>query len=54
MGKVVDYYFSTKSPWSYLGHQRFIDIAEARDAAINVKPVDLGRVFSVSGGIPLK
>jgi 2-hydroxychromene-2-carboxylate isomerase len=54
MGKVVDYYFTPVSPWTYLGHARFIDIARRHGAAIAIKPVDLGRVFSVSGGLPLK
>ena len=25
MAKVVDYYFSPMSPWTYLGHARFTD-----------------------------
>jgi 2-hydroxychromene-2-carboxylate isomerase len=54
MGKIVDYYFTPVSPWTYLGHARFIDIARRHGAAIAVKPVDLGKVFSVSGGLPLK
>lgn len=54
MSKVVDYYFSPVSPWSYLGHGRFRDIARQRGATIRVKPVDYGRIFPVSGGLPLK
>jgi carboxymethylenebutenolidase len=53
MAVVVDYYFSPQSPWTYLGHERFAEIARAAGAAINVLPVDLGRVFPVSGGLPL-
>jgi len=53
MAVVVDYYFSPQSPWTYLGHERFGEIARASGAAINVFPVDLGRVFPVSGGLPL-
>jgi carboxymethylenebutenolidase len=50
----VDYYFAPNSPWTYLGHQRFWDIARAAGANINVLPVDLGgKVFPVSGGQPL-
>lgn len=50
----VDYYFAPQSPWSYLGHQRFWDIAKAQGAAVRVLPVDLGgKVFPVSGGLPL-
>lgn len=50
----VDYYFSPMSPWTYLGHVRFREIAKRHGASIAVKPVDYGRVFPVSGGLPLK
>ncbi|MEO6030596.1 MAG: 2-hydroxychromene-2-carboxylate isomerase [Burkholderiaceae bacterium] len=54
MSHTVDYYFSPQSPWAYLGHQRFADMAKAAGARINVLPVDLGgKVFPVSGGLPL-
>ena len=53
MSTVIDYYFSPQSPWTYLGHQRFADIVHAAGAQINVLPVDLGKVFPVSGGLPL-
>lgn len=54
MSKTVDYYLSPSSPWTYLGHERFTAIARAAGASVNMKPVDLGKVFSVSGGLPLK
>ena len=54
MTKLVDYYFSPTSPWTYLGHQRFAEIARRHGAGVNVKPVDYGRIFPVSGGLPLK
>jgi carboxymethylenebutenolidase len=54
MSLAVDYYFSPNSPWTYLGHQRFHEIAKAAGAAIRVLPVDLGgKVFPVTGGLPL-
>ena len=53
MGLTVDYFFSPQSPWVYLGHERFAAIAKAAGATVNVLPVDLGRVFPVSGGLPL-
>jgi 2-hydroxychromene-2-carboxylate isomerase len=49
----IDYYFAPNSPWTYLGHERFTAIAKAAGARINVLPVDLGKVFPVSGGLPL-
>jgi 2-hydroxychromene-2-carboxylate isomerase len=53
MAKSVDYYFSPMSPWTYLGHARFAAMARKHGATVNVKPVDYGRVFPVSGGLPL-
>ncbi|HZR01660.1 MAG TPA: 2-hydroxychromene-2-carboxylate isomerase [Burkholderiales bacterium] len=50
---MIDYYFSPMSPWTYLGHARFADIARKHNASIAVKPVDFMRIFSVSGGLPL-
>ena len=54
MAKIVDYYFTASSPFTYLGHDRFVAMAKHHDATVNVKPVDLGKVFPVSGGLPLK
>lgn len=54
MDKIVDYYFTPVSPWTYLGHDRFVAIARRHGATIAVKPIDLGRVFAISGGLPLK
>lgn len=53
MSKTVDYYFTPASPWTYLGHQRFEAMAERHSAAIRYKPVDYGKIFAVSGGLPL-
>lgn len=53
MPKAIDYYFAPVSPWSWLGHDRFVAIASKHGASIAVKPVDLGKVFPVSGGLPL-
>ena len=53
MSQTVDYYFAPQSPWTYLGHERFAQIAAQAGAQIRVFPVDLGRVFPVSGGLPL-
>ena len=50
----IQYYFAPQSPWTYLGHLRFWDIARAHGARIEILPVDLGgKVFPVSGGQPL-
>jgi 2-hydroxychromene-2-carboxylate isomerase len=54
MSKLIDYYFTPISPYTYLGHEGFLEIAARHGAAIAVKPVDYGRIFPVSGGLPLK
>ncbi len=53
MTKTVDYYFTLTSPWTYLGHRRFVEIARRRIAEIRVKPVDYGVIFPQTGGLPL-
>lgn len=53
MSKLVEYYFAPQSPWAYLGHARLIAIAQRHGTRIDLKPCDLGKVFSVSGGLPL-
>lgn len=53
MAKTIDYYFATISPWAFLGHERLTNIAKDAGAAVAVKPVNLGEVFPVSGGLPL-
>jgi 2-hydroxychromene-2-carboxylate isomerase len=50
----IDYYLSPVSPWTHLGHARLLAIAARHGATIDVRPVDFGRVFAASGGLPLK
>jgi 2-hydroxychromene-2-carboxylate isomerase len=54
VSRTVDYYFSIASPWSYLGHGRCMELLTKHGAGVNVKPVDYGKIFPVSGGLPLK
>ena len=53
MAKVIDYYFSPVSPWTYLGHARFQEMARKNGATVMPKPVDYGRIFPLSGGLPV-
>ena len=48
----IQYWFSTASPWAWLGSERFIALAQARGAQVDVLPVDLGAVFAATGGTP--
>ena len=49
----IDYYLAPVSPWTYLGHTRFVRMAQAAGATLRLHPMDLGQVFPVSGGLPL-
>lgn len=53
MSRSVDYYFSLASPWAYIGHASFTDIAQRHGLGVNHKPIFLGRVFAETGGQPL-
>ena len=53
MSKIVDYYAGLSSPWTYLGHKRFCDLAKKSKANVNFKPVDFGVIFPATGGLPL-
>ncbi|MES2977420.1 MAG: 2-hydroxychromene-2-carboxylate isomerase [Pseudomonadota bacterium] len=53
MTSTIDYYFTPQSPWTYLGHARFSEIAREAGATVRVLPVDMGAVFAISGGLPL-
>jgi 2-hydroxychromene-2-carboxylate isomerase len=54
MGRTVDYYFVPQSPWTYLGHERFAALLRDTGTAVRVLPMDLGRIFPLSGGLPLQ
>ncbi len=51
--RVIDYYFTPVSPFAYLGHARFVAIARNAGARIVIRPVDFGRIFAASGGLPV-
>ena len=54
MQLAIDCYMTPMSPWSYLGHGYLREIAARHNAQVHIKPIDVGgRVFSVSGGLPL-
>lgn len=53
MPRTIDYFLSMASPWAYLGHARFMEIARAHGAAVTVRPLPLRRLFPETGGLPL-
>ncbi len=53
MPRQVDYYFSLTSPWAYIGHRLFMEVARRHDVTVRYRPVTLWEVFADSGGLPL-
>ena len=53
MSRRIAYYFSLLSPWAYIGHRFFVDIARRHGVTIDYRPVLLNEVFSETGGLPL-
>jgi 2-hydroxychromene-2-carboxylate isomerase len=53
MAKVCQYFFAPQSPYAYLGHERFVRLAKQYGVQVEIKPCDLGKIFGVSGGLPL-
>ena len=54
MAKSLDYFLALSSPYTYMGHGRFEELAARRGLAVNYKPANMGEVFAVSGGLPVK
>jgi 2-hydroxychromene-2-carboxylate isomerase len=54
MPATVDYYMTPVSPFTYMGHDRFRQICRQHGAQINLRVMDLGKVFPASGGLALK
>jgi 2-hydroxychromene-2-carboxylate isomerase len=53
MPRQIDYYFSVTSPWAYIGHGLFREVASTYNCKVNHKPVLLGELFAETGGLPL-
>jgi len=53
MSRTIDYFFSLASPWSFLGHASFMEVAARHGAKVVHVPVNLGPVFAETGGLPL-
>ena len=49
----LSYYCTMASPWTYLGHEEALALCARNGVAVDILPVDLSDVFSVSGGLPL-
>ncbi len=54
MAKTVDYYYALASPWSYLGHERFRQIAARTGAEACFMPIEVPVLFPAMGTLSLK
>ena len=50
----IDYYYTLMSPWAYLGAHRFYELQNKYNFEINHYPLDISKLFSLTGGIPLR
>lgn len=53
MPAAIDYYLTSVSPWTYLGHAAIRAMAETHAAKLVIKPVNLAEMFKVSGQVGL-
>lgn len=53
MSRIIDYYFSFISPWSFLGHATILEVARRNGATIRLFPVDPRAVFTDTGPRPV-
>ena len=53
MALTIDYFLAPQSPWTYFGHARFTAMAAAAGATVRIKPMDLGKIFPLTGGLPV-
>ncbi len=53
MNDAIDYFFSSVSPFAWLGHRQLMAIATKHGQEVHLHPVNLGGVWEVSGGVPL-
>jgi carboxymethylenebutenolidase len=53
MARTISVYYALQSPWTYLGWQRFRDLAAATGAEVRYRPIKMAPIFAASGGLPL-
>ena len=53
MGRIIEYYFSMHSPWAYIGHVPFRELARRFSLNVTYKPISLPKVFAETGGLPV-
>lgn len=51
--KTIEYYYALASPWSFLGNQKLIEIANAHNLEIDPIIIDYDEMFSAAKTVPL-
>lgn len=49
----IDYFMTSLSPWTYLGHETVQKVARRNGVDLAIRPVNLPDVFEHSGALPL-
>lgn len=49
----IDYFFTCISPFAYLGHEAFLEIARKHGADVRPRPIGLMDVWKESGAVPV-
>ena len=50
---VLDYFLISASPYAYLGHNAFHELAARHGAQIRYRPISIAKVWEQSGSLPL-
>lgn len=53
MTNTIDYFYTHLSPFAYLGHSSFEEMAKKHNCHVNYKPINIMAVFEKTGGLPL-
>ncbi|HAA93157.1 MAG TPA: 2-hydroxychromene-2-carboxylate isomerase [Rhodospirillaceae bacterium] len=53
MSTVIRYFYNHSSPWSYFGHNRFLELAAEHGAEVVFRPCESHIIFAQSGGLPV-
>ena len=51
--RTIEYFFTLQSPWACIGHAAVMDVASRHGAHVDFRPMNLGKIFPESGGLPL-
>lgn len=52
MTDAIEYYFTSISPFAYLGHKTLMDISQKHNIPVEFKPFNIFKVWEQSGSIP--